>query len=1258
LTAAEVLRLPADKASLALPVRLRAVVTYFNRELGTLFLHDSSGGVFAQPPPELAALEPGDEVDVLGVSAPGSAHSILEAKSVTRRTGGRLPKALALNFEKISDGVYDAEWVSAKGVVLRAVEFHEYVDLVVGVNSWRLKATVLNPSRNTPERLLGAKISVQGALSMDGDKNSRTLRGTLLVPAFRFVEIEEPGPANPFALPSQSISSLLAKASDTGFPLLIKTSGRITEHLQDGRVTVSDGTGRLAVLTAEPVDLLDGTSVEVAGFLGREFGEPQLDAALVRLAGDPGALQSGGLPAQTNRPLTTLTTALEIHSLGEKDADRGFPVRLSGVITYYDPMWGNMFVQDSTGGIYVDAPGGQTNLAAGQIVEVEGVTDAGEFAPIVSRPRFKAEGPGKMPEASVVNFDRMKSGKYDSQWVEAEGVVHSASNYLGHSVLSISAEGGSFAVTIPNPADLPAPENLVNASVRLQGACGALFNKNRQIIGVELLVPDLSRIVRDANESTDPFAQPVQPVRELLQFHPRHEPARMARVHGVVTLKLKNGRFFVQDAGGGLLLKPDRPQEIALGDEVDAAGFPAAGDYSPVLENAKARSRGPGPPVVPVSPETRLILSADPSVATYDGRLIRARGTLLRRLPSSADEILILQDGPWIFQAVLEKNPGEDPLRDLRPNSILDLTGVCSVQVDESLAPTGFRLRLRSASDVAVVQAAPWWTPAHTLVLSAALLSVILGATGWAFALRRRVAVQTELIRSRLEREAALEKRFLALIEHAADAIIVHDIAGKLLMVNESACESLGYTRAELLARTLAEIQVNFAATNSPSIWQAMTPGKPLSFTGFHRRKDGSEFPVEIRLGVIDEAGQRVCVAVARDLTDRQNLEAQLRQAQKMESVGQLAGGVAHDFNNILTVIHGHADLLSQGENVSEAARESITEIAESSARAANLTRQLLAFSRRQRMQTQDLDLNDVIANLTKMLQRLIGEDIELELRGAGNLPIVHADVGMIEQVILNLAVNARDAMPNGGKLSIGAKAVWIDADYTQRNPESAPGLAVVLEVTDTGSGIAPENLGRVFEPFFTTKDVGKGTGLGLATVYGIVKQHSGWIKVSSQIGRGACFQVFLPASRKPLADVAPEPSESPRRGGTETILVVEDEKALREMVVKSLSASGYKVYSAASGALAREVWRSHREEIDLLLTDIVMPGGVSGLDLGRELAGEKPSLRVIYTSGYSAAVVGKDCVLQQGINYLQKPCLPRDVAKAIRECLDQPAAR
>ena len=398
----------------------------------------------------------------------------------------------------------------------------------------------------------------------------------------------------------------------------------------------------------------------------------------------------------------------------------------------------------------------------------------------------------------------------------------------------------------------------------------------------------------------------------------------------------------------------------------------------------------------------------------------------------------------------------------------------------------------------------------------------------------------------------------------------------------------------------------------------------------------------------------KVVHAYVEDITDRLSLEAQLRQSQKMESIGQLAAGVAHDFNNMLTIIQGHSGMLLAKSGQRPDLLESAQAIYFAAERAANLTRQLLMFSRKNVIQPKLVDLREIVGHLSKMLQRLLGETIQLQFEPPRELPLIMADTGMVEQIIMNLAVNARDAMPSGGTLTIGTAQVEVSDSYVQTHPEARTGSFVCLQVTDTGCGMDAETMARIFEPFFTTKEVGKGTGLGLATVYGISKQHEGWIDVATQPGKGATFSVFFPAHSKPIETKTTQAAPvAPLRGGKETILIVEDEPVLRDMAHVILQECGYQIFEASSGREALTVWDRHHAAIDLVLTDVVMPEGISGMDLAQRLLATKPQLKVVFASGYSMDNLDTAFVRSGRAGFLQKPYTHLTLAQAIRSALD-----
>ena len=507
--------------------------------------------------------------------------------------------------------------------------------------------------------------------------------------------------------------------------------------------------------------------------------------------------------------------------------------------------------------------------------------------------------------------------------------------------------------------------------------------------------------------------------------------------------------------------------------------------------------------------------------------------------------------------------------------------------------------------------------------------------------------------------EAALrssETLFRSVWENSADGMRLTDENGIIHAVNSAFCKLVELQPGELEGKPFTVVYADSGDREAMQAQYRERVGKDAPARKrerSYRLHNGREIIFEIADSLVELPGKPpLLLSLFRDVTAQRRLEEQLRQSQKMEAIGQLAGGVAHDFNNILTVIHGHASLLMTSD-LDETGARSAQQIGLAAERAAGLTRQLLTFSRRQLIQPRRLDMNKIIGNMSDMLGRMLGEDVTLRLNYSQGPATVEADAGMMEQVLLNLAVNARDAMPRGGQLAVRIAILDVDAAHVQQHPEARVGRFVCVSKTDTGNGIPPEYLPRIFEPFFTTKEVGKGTGLGLATVYGIVKQHQGWIEVESAIGKGTTFRIYVPyiGERKP--DAEKPTTQISVRGGTETILLVEDEKAVRELVARVLEKHGYKVLQAATGVEAVDIWHGHKQEVALLLTDLVMPENMNGRELAEKLWADRADLKVIFSSGYSADIVGKDFKLEPELNYLQKPYQPQTLILAVRRCLD-----
>ncbi len=518
--------------------------------------------------------------------------------------------------------------------------------------------------------------------------------------------------------------------------------------------------------------------------------------------------------------------------------------------------------------------------------------------------------------------------------------------------------------------------------------------------------------------------------------------------------------------------------------------------------------------------------------------------------------------------------------------------------------------------------------------------------------------------RKRLEQsQRESEARFRAVVENSHDSILFTDAQGRITYRSPGSHLVAGYANDERVGQDALEAVHPEDLPRLRQQWAFMLqePERPIVVEARVRHKDGSWLHYEAQArNMLHNPSVRAVVVTSRDITlhkraeeEHRRLQTQLLQSQKLEAIGQLAGGIAHDFNNILTTITLNLELLIDDPAVPSRARTGLTEMQSSAGRGASLTRQLLMFSRRQAMDVQRLELNGLVANLTTMLGRLIGEHIDIDLDVSASELWISADAGMLEQLITNLVVNARDAMPAGGRIVLRTSAIEVRA-VAVRHPEALLGQYVCLEVVDSGHGIPDSAVRHIFEPFFTTKPAGEGTGLGLATVHGIARQHRGWVELETAVDIGSTFRVLIPAAA-PARRLTPATGTSIETvdGGRERLLVVEDDDAVRAILVKMLSGLGYSVTVAANGSEALELWRADPHGIDLVLSDVVMPGGISGVDLAERLLAERPELKIVLMSGYSSALLNTDVLKRSGVSFQQKPLQRQALARRLREALE-----
>jgi PAS domain S-box-containing protein len=1257
----QVRTLTPDEARRGYRVSLVGVVVFSDPNRGLLFVHDATGGVFIIPQARAWAWRVGEQVRITGLVEQGSHLPFINQALLQDLGPGTLPTARPVTVAQLATDTEDGNWVEVRAVVRTAALKEGRLVLEIVAEGKRLRAVFTDMPASSDELgvLVDAEVRLQAVCGMVFKESNNPILLDLHVPSLAHLEVEVKAPEQPFLASARPLTSLRRPLPAPVLVHRILVKGILTS-MPDGALHVTDPTGTAWIQPVQPVAIQSNVLVEVLGFPGGPVTAPVLEDAIVRFLDLSWPQAAAVLTNAVREHLPVLTQAKAVRELPVSEAERGYPVRIQGVVTCVDQEWNLLFVQDETSGIYVlDSPATFAGKV-GQVVEVEGFSGSGWFAPIIREPQLGVLGQGQLPKAKPVSLDQLKMGSEDSQRVEIQGTVQRLAVESEHLTLDIAGtSGGMLKAHVPGFGTNPVPTGLVDAEVQVRGVCGSLFNTKRQLTGIQLFVVGLEDIRVSKPAPADLFVLPVRPINGLLQFQLPNNLRHRLHVRGIVTFRDPRWyTLFIQDESDGIYVRTLTRPAMPVGDQLDVVGFIRPGPFGPEMSEAIFQRIGPGKTPQPVTVTIAGAISGE-----FDAHLITLDARLVDRVRGTGGHGLVLQGEQWTLTAFLEDAQDARRLDGIRLGSLLRLTGVCSIQSNESQPGKALLLQMRSPDDVIVLNQPPWWTTRHWLALLGVGAVILMAVGAWVLLLRQSVREQTEVIRRELEREAALEAQYRELFENVNDLIQSFNPDGSIAYVNPAWLKAMGYTPAEVTQLTFRDIIYPDDLRHCAGLFESVMSGGQLDFIEARfRRKDGQLIEVEGSCSASIKDGKPSAIrCIFRDVTERRRAEETLRQTQqamirqdRLAAVGQLAAGVAHEFNNLLTIIQGHTALLLEGGRFDPQTTDALKDVTSAAGRATSLTRQLLAFSRKQIMQPKTLDLNDAIGNIMRMLQRLLGEHIVLQMDLAPNLPSVCVDLGLIEQVLVNLVVNARDAMPQGGPMTLRTRAQVIQASSPLPHPEARPGPFVSVSVSDTGCGMDATVREHLFEPFFTTKDVGKGTGLGLATIYGIVKQHEGWIEVETAVNQGSTFTVFLPAVLGAPKPVAERSSTLPMRGGSEAILVVEDESALRALVVRILTRYGYKVYQAANGVEALELGRQHAGQLRLLLTDMVMPEGISGRELADQMRAEHPSLKVIYTSGYSMDFAGQDMALRSGINFLAKPYEPSALASAVRECLDE----
>ena len=1028
----------------------------------------------------------------------------------------------------------------------------------------------------------------------------------------------------------------------------------------------SDFPCRILSISEPDLKALLGREVRVRGVLETVFGQGgKRSLGGIWVAGQseieavdepPAAVQKMADVDGLNSPLTSIH---EVNEWAALPRSHPRPVRIRGVLTYIDLGLDDYYMQDGAdsiaGNVQVDAGLSPFLGQEGAYVELVGIADTNS-PPLVRAFDFvRILGKGRMPEPLLDSWDHLAAGRDDRRWVQVTGVITAMSKEK----VTVRMMGGDVLAWVHGLEKTASPD-LVGSEVRINGVCAPVLNGRGLRLGFRLLVPSASQLEIVHPTPANPSSLPLQPIDGVLQNQSSGlaRPNEFIRTTGVVTYAGPGmpgpGMLFIQENITGLRIVLREGTSVRSGDLIEAVGLPAPDGGSAKLIQAVVQKTGhPGLP--PVGQVDLVGAEVSQGGIAQDATRTRIRALLLAQSTNNGVVILEMRESNSgrSFNAYIPVD-ARDPIPNLAPGSVVDLTGVIKAQTNplpdfgQVVESYELYVNVNGGADLTIVSRPSWWTTKHAVWV----LFGVAGGLGlcvvWIKVLQRQVSRRTRELEAEIgERKRAEElltesKRHLRTILDSEPECV--QLVGRDRTIVDINPAGLSLLQAKAQQEVIGAGMLRFVAPenqeNLTQIHEAVFRGEKVDAEFMVLGVNGARRWVSMRAAPLRNADGKVVamLALMRDTTEQKHLEVQLRQSQKMEAVGMLAGGVAHDFNNILTVIQGLSELMLMGTRVGGEELENLKEIHRAAERAANLTQQLLAFSRKQTLHPRVLSLNNILGKMTNMLKRLIGEDIELRLDYADGETLIQADSAMVEQVIMNLAVNARDAMPHGGALTLRTSLVRLTPQEVVLRPEAREGAFICLSVQDTGSGISPEVLPRIFEPFFTTKGVGKGTGLGLATIFGIVKQHQGWIEVESTLGKGTRFSVFWPACENVDPTPFRQPVEKPIHQGKETILLVEDEAAVRRTTVVALRGSGHEVLEAGSGPEALEVWSAWSKKISLLLTDVVMPGGMSGIELAKRLKRENPSLRVICMSGYSRDHIERDGLSRKQFEFLSKP--------------------
>jgi PAS domain S-box-containing protein len=1076
------------------PVRLQGVVLCYDPGWNQLYVCDGHETAYFNPHDFQTLPETGQLVEISGTTA-GDNAALINAR-LTVLGQGTIPAAKPLRLSQLGNDW--CEWIETTGRVLLTETSRGRLALLIQEESQNCLVYVMGQqTTNDLKQLLDCKVRIRGINA------SKTIAGRLdsasvFVPGLDEIKVLERAGAKRAQLPVVSIGSLLNRELGSWTNNLVHLNGLIVSYQPGQSLVVKDPTGVLSARVIQLTQIQADERVDVWGFLEISPDEIFLNNAYFEVVQPPpqndSTAAAPGPSAQATKLPEVLTQVSDILKLRREEAAQHLPVQLRGVITFADPEWHNGFIQDKTGAIYVDLD--QKDVRSGQWVELNGRTSAGGFAPEVLSSAVRVLGMTNLPVPAKVDLEDLASGHLDAHWVEMEGVIRRVrrgdDDQYGHMNLSLMTPKGQFKVIIPGFGDTPSPPELIDALVSVQGACTSELNVRRQLSGITLHAPTLAQVKILEPPPADPFALGTTRIDAVATFDPDRLAGRRVKIKGVVTLRIPGQGFILQDASGGMRVLTRQTNEVYTGDLMEVLGFPVIGDFSPYLEEGSFRRTGTGSLPVPIKTTAEQILLH----GTNDSLVVEMKARLLQSVPRSANPQLVLQDGPIIFLAHLETQTPRLEVPAFQSGSLLRLTGVCSIQGGERHEPATFRLLLRQPGDIKLLETAPWWTSRYTFMLAGGMMLTIAVALAWVALLRRQVRTQTNLIRQKLEDEAALEERYLDLFENANDMVYTHDLHGRITTVNKTGERLLQRRRQEILYRNLVDLVVKEQQTAAQQWLEQVIKGAPLPTVEWDfAAASGQRVKLEISTRLIEEEGRIVEVeGIARDITERKRLEREILEISNREQrrIGHdLHDGVCQQLAGIAFMTDTLADRLQEKGVPESSQAERISSLLNT---AINQTRGVARGLFPVRLEENGLAsaLEELAANASELFK--------ISCRFVSEEPPAAVD----NEVALHLYYIVLEAVANASKHG-KARNVTITLEPAKDR--------YVLSVQDDGAGFAPRSTPQ--------------TGMGIRIIHYRARVIGAILTLQSQPGSGthvACL--FQPVSRE--LSPAGEPETGP----------------------------------------------------------------------------------------------------------------------------------